>query len=370
MTLFNLFKRFKSKISPAGFWCGAVFVSENSINADSGVKKNYSCSFLDFKIDLEYDTYDYTTNILGVSTVSFKNTIINKENHNLKLTTLSPIAYVKKYFESTIKYACSLNIDQLNVIYPFFKTEAVANPRSLGVGLSSTYPYGSVYNISFKQDENYHFNYNSYFYKSEQSALKTFQIISYNDMVFNYIYNYDYNHLSKVYSNQIEQIEKINNEINRTLDNNTFTVQDYNNRMPSIFVNNDKNAFLLYQVINSEKNYYGSHFDTVDEFFNSKSLHIYWMVDFARKQTFLHIFIYDDNQFVEEYKHSMDTKFNENLVDFNYYSGYLNNLVDKLIHCHYPRRKMIELMDSESLLDTFDGTLKEDEYYLFKMINI
>lgn len=366
--MFNLLNRFKSKISPAGFRSGDIFVQQHKIELDDGIKTRWSCAFLDFNIELEYDIYDYTTNVLGVSTISFKNTIINKENHNLKLTTLSPIAYVKKYFERTIKYVYSLNIEQLNIIQPFFNTEAMLDARSLSINLSAIYLYGFIYNIYIKQKDTA--PYNSYLNKHKTSLLHSFQIITFDSMVFNYIYSTEYTYLSKIYIKQLEQIEKINSELTAVLKNNIFTLQQYNSNDPSVLVNHDKNAFLLYQVIRSEKAYFGSHFDPVDEFFNNISIGLFWMVDFERKKTSLHILIYDDEKFIKEYTHSMETKFNDDLLDVNYYSGYLNNIVDKLIHCYYPRRKMIELMDSESLLDTFDGTLKEDEYYLFKMMNI
>lgn len=371
MTLFNLFKRFKSKISPAGFWCGAIFVSKTNINVDSGVKTIYSCSFLDFKIDLEYDIYTYTTNVLGVSTVSFKNTIINKENHSMKSSSLSPIEYAKKYFNNTIKYLQTLDTASLTVSLPFFQTEALLQSKSLCINLASLYTYGSIYNVAIRQEENA--SYNSYLNRHSKSLLhmlNTFQIITFNDRVFNYIYTTEYAYLSQMYKKQFEQIKTIDNELTNLLKNNLFTLQEYNYKDPSVLVNHDKNAFLLYQVIRSEKNYFGSHFDPVDEFFNNISIGLFWLVDFERKQTSLHILIYDDEKFVKEYNHSMETKFNDDLLDINYYSVYLNNIVDKLIHCYYPRRKMIELMDSESLLDTFDGALKEDEYYLFKMMKI
>jgi hypothetical protein len=366
--LFNLFKRFKSKLYPAGFWCGAIFVSKNNINVDSGIKTIYSCAFFDFNIELEYDIYDYTTNILGVSTISFKNTIINKENHNLKLTKLSPIEYAKKYFNNTIKYIQTLNTDSLTVSLPFFQTEALRQSKSICLNLASIYTYGSIYNVMVRQDETA--SYNSYLNRHKKLLLNTFQIITFNNMVFNYIYTTEYNHLSKIYKNRFEQIEKINIELTIVLKNNLFTLQEYNSKDPSVLVNHDKNAFLLYQVIKSEKYYFGSHFEHVDELFNNISIGLFWHVDFQHKQSSLHILIYDDDKFIQEYNHSMETKFNDDLLDVNYYSGYINNIVDKLIHCYYPRRKMIELMDSESLLDTFDGTLNEDEYYLFKMINI
>jgi len=366
--LFNLFNRFKSKISPAGFWCGDIFVSQNNINLDGGVKTIYSCSFLDFKIDLEYDIYTYTTNVLGVSTASFKNTIINKENHNMKSSSLSPIEYAKKYFKNTIKYLQTLDTESLTVSLPFFQTEALLQSKSLCINLASIYIYGRIYNVAIRQEETA--SYNSYLNRYKTSLLHSFQIITFNNMVFNYIYTTEYTYLSKTYKKQLEQLYKINSDLTTLLKNDMFTLQQYNSKDPSVLVNHEKNAFLLYQVIRSEQDSFGSHFDPVDEFFNNISIGLFWLVDFERKQTSLHILIYDDDKFVKEYNHSMETKFNDDLLDINYYSGYLNNIVDKLVHCYYPRRKMIELMDSESLLDTFDGVLKEDEYYLFKMMNI
>lgn len=366
--MFNLFKRFKSKISPSGFWSGSIFVSKNIVNIDSGVKTIYSCSFLDFKIHFEYDTYTYTTNILGASTASFKNTIINKENHSLKSSSLSPVEYSKKYFNNTIKYLQTLNTESLTVILPFFQSEALLQSKSICINLASIYTYGSIYNVSIKQQETA--NYNSYLNRHKKLLLNAFQIITFKNMVFNYIYKTEYAYISKIYKQQLEQIEKIDSDLTTVLKNNIFTLQQYNSKDPSVLVNHDKNAFLLYQVIRSDQDYFASHFDSIDELFNNISIGLFWLVDFEHKQTSLHILIYDDDKFVQEYNHSMATKFHDDLLDVNYYSGYLNNIVDKLIHCYYPRRKMIELMDSESLLDTFDGTLNEDEYYLFKMMNI
>jgi len=66
----------------------------------------------------------------------------------------------------------------------------------------------------------------------------------------------------------------------------------------------------------------------------------------------------------------METKFKDELLDIAYYEDFFRKTVDKLIHCYYPSRKLLELLDSEIDLTDFDGTLSEDQYYLFKMINI
>jgi hypothetical protein len=66
----------------------------------------------------------------------------------------------------------------------------------------------------------------------------------------------------------------------------------------------------------------------------------------------------------------METRFIDEMLDLVYYEGFFNKTVDKLIHCYYPSRKLIELLDSAIDLDGFDGTLTEEQYHLFKMMTI
>lgn len=115
---------------------------------------------------------------------------------------------------------------------------------------------------------------------------------------------------------------------------------------------------------------FGSHMDTYDELYNDTSLHLLWNVDFKNKTTRLMVYIYNDDTFISEYSHSMNVEFDNDLLDINYYDDFFKALIDRLIHCYFPSRKLLELLESALDMTDFDGTLTEDEYYLFKMMNI
>lgn len=367
--MFNFFKKFRQKNKLCGFSCGTISVNVLQVEIESGTAITYTCSFLDYIISFDYNDYKGVINQLGVSTISYKNTVICKEHHNLTISGLTPEDYLKKYFQKAIDYSHKLDVNHLNVILPFFETKVFHHTKSLEIGLESTYPQGCIYNVALMQEKA---PYNAYLNSHCNKGWTKFKIVTYNDTVFNCLYTNEFGHLLRQNQIQISQIETISSQISALIDNSKITLGTYTHRDDKVFFNSDKKTALLYRVINSEKDYHGSHMDAVDELYNDISLHLFWVVDFDNKTTLLNILVckYDDNTLIKEYSHSMENKFKEELLDLNYYEDFFNKTVDKLIHCYYPSRKLIEILDSESPLDSFDGSLTEDQYILFKMINI
>lgn len=366
--MFNLFKKFrKNRITD--FYCGTIPVNASELKFESGTAITYTCSFFDFTITFEYKIYDSVVNLLGVSTIAYKNTVIVKETHNISLSLSPTTDYIKTYFKRVIQYAQQLDANHLNVILPLFETKVFQFAKSLEIGLDSTHQHGFLYNVSLMQDNA---PYNDYLNRNCRQGRTTFKIITYDDTVFSCLYNSDFSYELVQNQQQISQIDRISVNISQLLDDSRLTLDDYERNADKVFFNPEKKTALLYRVIKSQKDYHGSHMDDVDELYNYISLHLFWLVDFETKTTHLNIFVheYDDNTFVKEYSHSMETKFKDELLDIAYYEDFFRKTVDKLIHCYYPSRKLLELLDSEIDLTGFDGTLTEDQYYLFKMINI
>ena len=352
-----------------GFYCGAIFVSASQLDIESGTSITYNCSFFDYTLTFEYKIRPHVVNLLGVSTIAYKNTIICKETHNISLSHLITIDYLKAYFKRAIQYAQQLDADHLNVILPLFETKVFQFAKSLEIGLDSTHQHGFIYNVSLMQDNA---PYNDYLNRNCRQGRTTFKIITYNDTVFSCLYNSDFSYELVQNQQQISQIDRISVNISQLLDDSRLTLDDYERNADKVFFNPDKKTALLYRVIKSQKDYHGSHMDDVDELYNYISLHLFWLVDVEKKTTHLNIFVheYDDNTFVKEYSHSMETKFKDEFLDIAYYEDFFRKTVDKLIHCYYPSRKLLELLDSEIDLTGFDGTLTEDQYHLFKMMTI
>lgn len=366
--MFNFFKKIRQKDKLHGFLCGGIAVTVVQFESDSGKSIIYTCSFFDFTINFEYSFYANVDNPLGFSTITYKNTVICKETHEIRLNRFVSSDYLKPFFQRSIHYAKTLNTDHLNVILPFFETKAFHFTKGLEIGLSSTYQHGSVYNVSLMQENA---PYNDYLNRNCNKGWTKFNIVTYKNNVFDCLYNNEFTYLSRQNQLQISQINKISAQISSLIDDSKLTLSTFDRKEDKIFFNSTKKTALLYRVINSEKEYHGSHMDTVDELYNFISLHIFWLVDFDCKNTELNIFVYDDNNtFVKEYSHSMETKFKDELLDFDYYKNFFNKTLDELIHCYYPSRKMIELLDSGINIEDFDGFLTEDEYKLFKMITI
>lgn len=366
--MFNLFKKFR-KNRTTDFYCGILPVKVSEIKIESGTAITYTCSFFDFTLNFEYKIYDGVVNLLGISTIAYKNTVIAKETHNISLSFSSTTDYIKTYFKRAIQYTQQLDTEHLNIILPLFETEVFHFAKSLEIGLSSTHQHGFFYNVSLMQDNA---PYNGYINRNCRQGRTTFKIITYNDTVFSCLYNSDFSYESAQNQQQISQIDKISLNISQLLDNSRLTVDDYERTADKVFFNPEKKTALLHRVIKSQKDYHGSHMDEDDELYNFISLHLFWLVAFENKTTHLNIFVheYDDNRLVKEYSHSMETKFKDELLDIAYYEDFFTKIVDKLIHCYYPSRKLLELLENEIDLTGFDGTLTEEQYYVFKMMTI
>lgn len=367
--MFNFFKKFRQKNKLNGFYCGAIAVKASQVESESGKAITYTCSFFDYTITFEYNIYTNVVNLLGVSTIAYKKTVICKETHNISLSNLTITDYLKKYFKRAIEYSQKLDTDHLNVILPFFETKAFHFTKGLEIGLSSTYQHGCIYNVSLMQEDA---PYNAYLNRNCRKGWTPFKIVTYDDVVFNCLYTNEFGYLLKQNQDQIYQIEQISSQISTQLDNSTLTLETYERGADKVFFNSDKKTALLYRIINSEKEYHGSHMDDEDELYNFISLHLFWMVDFEQKTTKLNIFVceYDDNTFITEHTHSMKTKFKDELLDLAYYEDFFSKTIDELIHRYYPSRKIIEMFDSDLDLDGFNGILTEEQYYLFKMMSI
>jgi len=366
--LFNLFKMFKSKTNFDGFSCDDVFVGEQQMPFDTGISFLYTCYFSDYYIAFEYKKYTSSSNILGISTLSYQNTVIYREQHNLNLSNLSISDYLKQSFKKIINYARKFDTNHLNIILPFFKTESVFQTKSLELMLTSTYPRCFIYTVSLMQAHGA--KYNSFLNRTSSSNIHRFPVISYDNKVFDCLSPGDYRHLARLNQDRIYQIDDISSQIKKTLDDTTFTVHAYDNQYTHVFLNTADASTLFYGVINSQKEYYPSHLKEDDDFFNDISLHVFWMVNFENRTTALNIFIYDDDKLIEEYSHSMDTKFEGDLIDLEYYSKFFQETLSKLVHCYYPNRKLIELLNNELSLDEIEDRLTEEQYHLFKMITI
>jgi len=367
--LFNFFKKFRQKNKLSGFSYGNHSVTVSQVEIEFGRVITYTCSFLDYIISFDYNDYAGVINQLGVSTISYKNTVICKEHHNLTISGLTPEDYLKKYFQKAIDYSQKLDVNHLNVILPFFETKAFHHTKSLEIGLDYSYLQGCIYNVALMQEDA---PYNDYLNRNCNKGWTKFKIVTYNDTVFNCLYTNEFGYLLRQNQVQISQIETISAQISTLLDNSKLTLETYERNADKVFFNEEKKTALLYRVITSQQDYHGSHMDEVDELYNYTSLHLFWEVDFKHKTTKLNIFeyAYDDHTFIKEHTHSMETKFLSEMLDLAYYEDFFKKTVDKLIHCHYPSRKLIELLDSAIDLEGFDGTLTEDQYHLFKMMTI
>jgi hypothetical protein len=341
----------------------------SQVEIEFGRNITYTCSFFDYIISFDYNDYKGVINQLGVSTISYKNTVICKEHHNLTISGLTPEDYLKKYFQKAIDYSQQLDVNHLNIVLPFFETKAFNYTKSLEIGLEYSYPHGCIYNVALMQEDA---TYNAYLNSHCNKGWTKFNIVTYNDTVFDCLYTNEFGYLLRQNQLQISQINTISIQISYLIDESKLNLSTFDRGSDKVFFNVDKKTALLYRVIVSQKEYHGSHMDEVDELYNYTSLHLFWVVDFEHKTTNLSIFeyAYDDNTFIKEHTHSMETRFIGEMLDLAYYEEFFNKTVDKLIHCYYPSRKLIELLDSAIDLDGFDGTLTEEQYHLFKMMTI
>lgn len=366
--MFNFLKNFKLKKQVDGFYCSDIFVSKVEMLLHDSKSFIYTCYFHDYSIKFEHVTYNSSSYVLGFSSLSYKHTVIYKEIQSLNLSGINARMSLKKHFEKLIDYANGLDKKHLNVILPFFKTEAALQTSSIQIGLTLTHPKGFIYIVNLRQAPSA--KYNSFLNRTQHSDSNSFPIISYNDRVYDCLSPSDYRYLARLNQDRIYQIDDISNKIKKTLDDTTFTVHSYDNQYTHVFLNAADESTLFYGVINSQKEYYHSHLKEDDDFFNDISLHIFWMVNFKKRTTALNIFIYDDDKLIEEYGHSMDTKFEGDLIDLDYYSNFFHETLSKLVHCYYPNRKLIEFLNTELSIDEVEDRLTEDQYHLFKMITI
>lgn len=358
----------------------------------------YTCVLDNYVIHFECYHGDKLFNNFGESKILYKDTVISKEKHNLSLSNFTDsfkvkyfvqkvsnlssndINYIKRYFKDAISYVKKINIKSLDIMLPFYQKKLLEHVRCLKVSAipSYQYPCGFVNNILLQLDHSAPCKpvpYNPEINRHNDTDWKNFFILGYNGLIFDHISRHEYTDDNLVTNpnmiTQYYQVDEMQYYIKDILKkDNIFTVHDCYNGTALTLTNVDHEQVLLYQIIKSEKGNFGSHMDTYDELYNDTSLHLLWNVDFKNKKTHLTVCIYDDDTFISEYSHSMCVVFENDLLNINYYNDFFKDLIDKLIHCYFPSRKLLELLESALDMTDFDGTLTEEEYYLFKMINI
>lgn len=359
--MLNILNFFKKKKIEDGFHASELFVQEIKMPIEDGISWIYTCSFLEFFIRFEYKDTNQSINEFGIITVSYKETLIYKKTPNLALTGVPLSIYVKKLFTHLIIDLKKIDTKHIDVMFPFLNTDAFKYTQSLEFKLLTTYPTGYLYDIYLTQESIAKINTvirGSY-------SWNNFQIVYYDNKIFSYLYNQD--NYYYVYKNIINLVIAISINIQQIFIREGYTLHTYERRSNEVFFDIESKSVLLYNVI-KHKNHYFKHAKN-KEYSNNITIHIFWVVNVEDESTKLTIFIYDKDILIEEYKHSMETKFFKHTIDLKYYENFLHSTIEKLLLYYYPSEKLIKLLEIDVNYN-FEGKLTEEQYLLFKMISI
>lgn len=367
--MFNLLNLFKKKQKQDGFVIFDIPVFKiTTLTQQSIMCIDYYCSFDDFVIHFEFHYYEDMSNQLAISKIFYKNVLIQKERNNFKTMGFNSFSsQMHSYFYNTIKVLKKMNIPNLNTIYQIFKDPIFYNVSALEVQSAITYPFGSVYWVSFLKEKDKSKIYT--LLKNEKYSHS--QIISYKNVCFTDAKHCVDDDTSMYYYN----VENVSRKIKAALSMNKYSLQKiYDEQNSDVFFNANHLTYLFYTVITSKEKSIFSHLFPERSHSASKnniSIHLFWDVDFNQKLTTFNVLIYEEEKFkthtlIKEFSIPIDSKFNEFLLDEDYYIDFFQATLKKMMICYYPSPAVVELLE----IDDFCGTLTDDQYFLFEMLSI